>query len=248
MKTNPFSLQNKQILITGASSGIGRATAIACAHMGASIAITGRDEKRLYQTMDTLEHSGHTLIPADLTVEEEVEKLVDCIDKLDGVVHCAGINHRLPIYGLSQKVILHIMQTNFMASALLSRYLLKYKKLKKESSIVHVSSISTDYPAIGNAAYCASKGALRSFSRVMALEVSPMGIRVNCIEPGMIATEWLSKNPLTEEQFQTLISAYPFKRLGTPEEVACVAVFLLSDATKWMTGSTIKLDGGLTLT
>lgn len=247
MKPNPFSLLNKRILITGASSGIGRATAIACSQMGALVTITGRDEQRLRQTMDALDNAGHIQIRADLTAEEEVKKLADSIDELDGVVHCAGINFKLPIHGLSQKVLLNIMQTNFISSVLLSRYLLKYKKLQKGASIVYISSISTDYPAIGNAAYCASKGALHSFSKVMALEASPMMIRVNCIEPGMIASEWLDKSPLSEEQLQKLISAYPLKRLGTPEEVAYAAVYLLSDVTNWMTGSVIRLDGGLTL-
>jgi len=139
------------------------------------------------------------------------------------------------------------MQTNFVSSVLLSRYLLKSKKLNPESSVVFISSISADYPAIGNAIYCASKGAVKSFSKVMALETSATRIRVNCIEPGMIASEWLEKSEMTEEQLQQAIAKYPFKRFGAPEEVAYAAVYLLSDATKWMTGSVIKLDGGLTL-
>jgi len=244
---NPFGLRHKNILVTGASSGIGRAVAIACAQMGASIVVTGRNETRLLCTYHVLEGRGHTYCIADLTDEEEVKGLVKGMKPLDGVVHCAGINRKLPIAGLTEKNIANVMQTNFVSSVLLSRYLLKEKKLNSEASIVFISSVSVDYPSAGNAIYCASKGAVSSFSRVLALETANAKIRVNCIEPGMIDTEWLCKTELSDEQMQRAISKYPFKRFGTPEEVAYAAVYLLSDTTKWMTGSIIKLDGGLTL-
>jgi len=244
---NPFSLKGKNILVTGASSGIGRAVAVACAQMGATLCISGRNESRLLDTYHHLEGQGHSYRIADLTNEEEVKALVTTSDCLDGVVHCAGINKRLPVAGLTEKSITSVMQTNFVSAVLLSRYLLKNRKLNPEASVVFISSISVDYPAIGNAIYCASKGAIKSFSKVMALETADARIRVNCIEPGMIATEWLEKTGMTDEQLQQAISKYPFKRFGTPEEVAYAAVYLLSDTTKWMTGSIIKLDGGLTL-
>ena len=244
---NPFGLQRKNILVTGASSGIGRAVAFACAQMGASLVVTGRNEARLLHTYHALEGQGHVYCIADLTNEEEVKKLVKGINPLDGVVHCAGINKRLPISGLTEKNIINVMQTNFVSSVLLSRYLLKDKKLNAGASIVFISSVSVDYPTTGNAIYCASKGAVNSFSKVLAMETANAKIRVNCIEPGMIATEWLEKTKLSDEQIQRAISKYPFNRFGTPEEVAYAAVYLLSDTTKWMTGSVIKLDGGLTL-
>jgi len=244
---NPFNLLHKKILVTGASSGIGRAVAVACAQMGATLLISGRDEARLLSTCHALEGQGHTYHVADLTQEEEVKALVNDSDMLDGVVHCAGINKKLPVSSLTSKNIAMVLQTNFVASALLSRYLLQKKKLNVEASIVFISSISVDYPAMGNAGYCASKGAIKSFSKVMALETADAKIRVNCIEPGMIVTEWIEKMDLSEEQLQQVVSKYPFQRLGTPEEVAYAAVYLLSDTTKWMTGSVIRLDGGLTL-
>jgi len=247
MMKNPFNLLHKKILVTGASSGIGRAVAVACAQMGATLLISGRDEARLLSTCDALEGQGHTYHVADLTQEEEVKALVNDSDMLDGVVHCAGINKKLPVSGLTSKNISIVIQTNFVASALLSRYLLKEKKMNPGASVVFISSISANYPAMGNAVYCASKGAIRSFSKVMALETADAKIRVNCIEPGMIATEWIEKMDLSEEQLQQVVSKYPFQRLGTPEEVAYAAVYLLSDTTKWMTGSVIRLDGGLTL-
>jgi len=244
---NPFSLKEKSILVTGASSGIGKAVAIVCAQMGAYLVISGRNEMRLLNTYNALEGNNHLYHIADLDNEEEIKLLVSKLCTLDGVVHCAGINKRIPVSALTEKNISNVMQTNFVSSVLLSRYLLKGKKLNPESSVVFISSISVDYPAIGNAIYCASKGALKSFSKVMALETCSTKIRVNCIEPGMIDNEWLKKSEMTEEQLQQAISKYPFKRFGTPEEVAYAAVYLLSDATKWMTGSVIKLDGGLTL-
>ena len=243
MMKNPFSLQGKKVLVTGASSGIGRAVAVACAQMGATLVVTGRNEVRLLSTHHALEGHAHAFRIADLTNEDEVKTLVIEIENIDGVVHCAGINKRCPVSRLTEKNIAHMIQTNFVSSVLLSRYLLKYKKLNPEASVVFISSISVDYPAIGNAIYCASKGALNSFSRVMALETADTKIRVNCIEPGMIATEWLEKSEMTEEQRQQAIAKYPFKRFGTPEEVAYAAVYLVSDVTKWMTGSVIKLDG-----
>ena len=244
---NPFGLQRKNILVTGASSGIGRAVAVACAQMGASLVVTGRNEARLLETYHALEGQGHAYRIADLTDEEEVKALVKGLNPLDGVVHCAGINKRLPISGLTEKNIANVMQTNFVSSVLLSRYLLKDKKLNVEASVVFISSVSVDYPTTGNAIYCASKAAVNSFSKVLALETADAKIRVNCIEPGMITTEWLEKTELSDEQIQRAISKYPFKRFGTPGEVAYAAVYLLSDTTKWMTGSVIKLDGGLTL-
>jgi NAD(P)-dependent dehydrogenase (short-subunit alcohol dehydrogenase family) len=244
---NPFNLLEKTILVTGASSGIGRATAISCAQMGAKLVLSGRNESRLQQTYTALEGQGHAYYMADLTKEDEIKALVNSLKPLDGVVHCAGINKKMLVAGLTENIITTVMQTNFVSSVLLSRYLLKGKKLNPEASVVFISSISVDYPAIGNAIYCASKGAIQSFSKVMALETADAKIRVNSIEPGMIATEWLEKTDMTEEQMQQVISKYPFKRFGTPEEVAYAAVYLLSDTTKWMTGSVIKLDGGLTL-
>ena len=244
---NPFSLQGKKVLVTGASSGIGRAVAVTCARMGATLVISGRNESRLLSTFHSLEGQTHAFRMTDLTNEEEVKSLVHDLEHIDGVVFCAGINKRLPVSGLTEKNISHMIQTNFVTSVLLSRYLLKGKKLNPEASVIFISSISVNYPAIGNAIYCASKGAISSFSKVMALETADARIRVNCIEPGMIATEWLDKTEMTEEQRLQAIEKYPFKRFGTPEEVAYAAVYLLSDTTKWMTGSVIKLDGGLTL-
>ena len=210
---NPFNLLHKKILVTGASSGIGRAVAVACAQMGATLFISGRDEARLLSTCHALEGQGHTYHVAYLTQEEEVKALVNDSDMLDGVVHCAGINKKLPVSSLTSKNIAMVLQTNFVASALLSRYLLKDKKLNVEASVVFISSISVDYPAMGNAGYCASKGAIKSFSKVMALETADAKIRVNCIEPGMIATEWIEKMELSEKQLQQVVSKYPFQRL-----------------------------------
>jgi NAD(P)-dependent dehydrogenase (short-subunit alcohol dehydrogenase family) len=247
IKDNPYNLINKKILITGASSGIGRATSILCSQLGADLIITGRDENRLTETFRSLSGNNHAKVIADLSKEEEIIKLISEIQNIDGFVHCAGINKRIPIQSLTQQSIDNLIHTNFISAVLLSRYLVNKRKLNIAASIVFISSVSVNYPAIGNAMYCASKGALNSFSKVMALELASKDIRVNCIEPGMVASEWLNKTSLTEEQLEQSQLKYPLKRFGTPEEVAYTAAFLLSDMTKWMTGSSITIDGGLTL-
>ncbi|KAA6302448.1 MAG: 3-oxoacyl-[acyl-carrier-protein] reductase FabG [Candidatus Ordinivivax streblomastigis] len=244
---NPYQLNNKRILITGASSGIGKATALLCSQLGAELIITGRDENRLTATFDALSGAHHKKAVADLTQEEEVCELIASLQNIDGFVHCAGINKRIPVQSLSQQYINNLLQTNFTSGALLSKYLVSKRKLNTTASVVFISSISVHYPAIGNAMYCASKGALNSFSKGLALELATKKIRVNCIEPGMIASEWLSKSALSDEQLEQAKLKYPLKRFGTPEEVAYLAAFLLSDMTAWMTGSSIVMDGGLTL-
>ncbi|GHT66723.1 3-oxoacyl-ACP reductase [Bacteroidia bacterium] len=247
IQNNPYNLNNKKILITGASSGIGRAISILCSQLGAKLIITGRDENRLTETFHSLSGNNHKKTIAELTNEDDILNLVSDLQNIDGFVHCAGINRRLLIQSVSQPFIDNILQVNFTSGVLLSKYLIGKRKLNNDASIVFISSISVNYPAKGNALYCASKGALNSFSKVMALELAPKGIRVNCIEPGMIAGAWLDKAPLTEEQLEQSRLKYPLQRFGTPEEVAYIAAFLLSDMTKWMTGSAIITDGGLTL-
>jgi NAD(P)-dependent dehydrogenase (short-subunit alcohol dehydrogenase family) len=245
---NPYNLTNKKILVTGASSGIGRVTAVLCSQLGAECIVTGRDEKRLMETFHLLSGYNHQKLIADLTDSEDIVELVSALQNIDGLVHCAGINKRIPVQSISSSSLDTVLQVNFASGALLSQSLINKKKLNNAASIVFISSISVNYPAKGNALYCASKGALNSFSKVMALELASKEIRVNCIEPGMIATEWLNKSALTEEQLEQSKLKYPLKRFGTPEEVAYVAAFLLSDMTRWMTGCSIVMDGGLTLT
>lgn len=245
---NPFSLEGKTILITGASSGIGRATAIECSRMGAIVVITGRNAERLNDTFLQLEDEGHMQIIADLSKEADMAELIATLPELNGAVYCAGFVKTLPIQFINAESLTSVMDVNFMAPTLISAQLVKKKKLVKGSSIVFISSI--DGPLIsniGNSIYAASKGAVGAMSKAMALELAPKKIRVNCIQPGMIETEILSNGFISAEQLEEEKKRYPLKRFGKPEEVAHSAIYLLSDGSSWVTGSNLLIDGGFTL-
>lgn len=241
---NPFSLQGKTILVTGASAGIGKATAISCAKMGAQVIITARNEERLNATL--AEMPGDNLaVKADLTSASDVEALVAALPKLDGVVQCAGVGSRVPCKMISAENIAEVMQPNFNAPVLLQTALLKNKKINKEASIVFIASRAANAPSMGNAVYSASKGAILAYSKVLALELAPRLIRVNCICPAMVWTELIFNNGgVTEEELLESEQKYPLKRYGKPEDVANLCLYLLSDASSWMTGSAIDLTGG----
>ncbi len=245
---SPFSLGDKTILVTGASSGIGRAIAVACSQMGAKMIITGRNVTRLSETFSLLEGTEHQQICADLTNADDLTKLVEELPKLDGLVNCAGIANPLVLQLTEKEDVDEIMQINTMAPINLSRLVLQNKKLNKGASLVFISSINGNNCAyIGSAVYAASKSALTGFMKGIALELAPRGIRANCINPGMIDTDLLSNGYIGEDEMEKDRLKYPLKRYGKPEEVASAAVYLLSDATQWMTGSSLLLDGGYTL-
>lgn len=200
MISSPFSLENKTILITGASSGLGAATAIECSKAGARLIITGRNEERLKNTFTKLRGQEHSHLFYDLSIIDEVDKLADALPQLEGLVLCAGITKTIPVKFISNESIDEIFQTNTFSSMQLIQKLLKLKKIIKGGSIVFVSSISTSYADKGNSIYAASKGAINSFSKVLALELSSRGITSNCIQPGFVPTELLAKGIVTEEQ------------------------------------------------
>ena len=244
MAYNPFSLEGKKVLVTGASSGIGKAVAQECARCGAQLVLTARNEERLKATLDSLEGEGHTMIIADLTNQEELASLIGQFDAaLDGVVLCAGINDKSIIKFLNQEHVEKMLATNFTSPVYLSQMLTKKKKLNKEASIVFISSISAFYPSVSNAMYASSKAALSQFAKVLALELMPKRIRVNCIEPAFVETGMLNKYEISEKMDEIRANA-PFGRFLEPVEVAQAAIYLLSDATKLVTGSNIVMDGG----
>ena len=241
---NPFSLNEKVVLITGASSGIGRATAILCSKMGAKVIITGRDIIRLKSTFDELTGKGHQMIVANLTQKESRKDLCKVISSLDGLVHCAGIGHRKLCKAITEDDVALVMNTNFNASVMLQTDLLSQKKLNKSASIVFLSSRTATIPTVANSLYSASKGALQSYAKCLALELAPREIRVNCICPAMVWTPLVLQDGVTEEELTSEQKKYPLKRYGQPEDIANLAVFLLSDAASWMTGSCIEITGG----
>lgn len=241
---NPFSLKGKTVLVTGASSGIGQAVAIACAKMGATVVLTARNEKRLQETLMQMPGKTHFVIPADITKSESLQQLVEKIPVLDGVAHCAGVGSRVPCKSLDQESIEYVMKPNFEAPVLLQAAILSNKKMNKGSSVLFIASRAYESPSIGNAAYSASKGAIISYSKCLALELAPRQIRVNCICPAMVWTNLILQDAVTKEELEYAQKAYPLKRYGKPEDVANLALYLLSDASVWMTGSSIDLTGG----
>lgn len=247
MSYNPFSLINKTVLITGASSGIGKAMALESARMGAKVIITGRDRQRLNETNFCLEGEGHMAILCDLNNPGELECLVESLPVLDGIVLNAGCNKRMLCQFIKQDNLKLLIETNLMSPILLIKSLLKKKKIQRGGSVVFTSSIAVYHSSIGDSVYSATKGGIQSFSKVLAMEVAPKQVRVNTIQPGMVRTGFVEKGVLSADDYAADEHKYPLGRYGKPEEIALAAVYLLSDASVWMTGSTIVIDGGISL-
>lgn len=241
---NPFTLEGKTILVTGASSGIGRGIAIACSKMGASVIINGRNEQRLSETMSEMKGDDNLSLAADLSDNVALAEMVAKLPKLDGIVHCAGIGQRVLCKQLQESDLDNMMNVNFKAPVMLQTEILKQKKINKSASIVFIASIACDSPTIGNAMYSASKGAIISYANCLALELAPRLIRVNCILPAMIWTDLIFKGGITEEELREDEKKYPLKRYGKPEDIANLSIYLLSDASSWMSGSSIRITGG----
>lgn len=244
MSENPFSLVGKTILVTGASSGIGKEIAISCAKMGAKVVLNGRSEKRLYETASQM-GEGHIVVAKDLTAFNAIPEMVNDLPQLNGIVHCAGINELIPAKQVTEADIDRIMAINFKAPVLLQAEILRQKKLLRKASVVFIASIGSDTPIIGNSVYSASKGAIVSYSKSLMLELAPRQIRVNCISPGMIWTNLIEDDSVTIEQLKEEEKKYPLQRYGQPSDVAGLAVYLLSDASEWMTGSNVRISGGI---
>jgi len=246
--SNPFTLEDKTILVTGASSGIGRAVAIECANMGAKLLITGRNKERLNDTFNILNGKGHQQFTFDLSNIDNFFSLTKFVPELNGMVHCAGIVKTLPFQFISAEQLGLIMNINFTSPVILTQKAVKEKLLKRGASIVFISSISgvsVSFP--GNSMYSASKGAINGIVKGMAVDLASKGIRVNTVNPGMIQTELLSDGKITNSQISDDVKRYPLNRYGKPEDVAYAVIYLLSDASAWVTGSNLLIDGGYTL-
>ena len=246
--SNPFSLKGKSIMVTGASSGIGRSIAIECSHMGADIIMVARNQSRLEETLSMMGEGNHVMILTHLEIEEELDNLVENITSLDGVVHCAGIAPHHPFKFVSRSKFEETFAVNFFAPALLSQKLVKKKKMSKPSSIVFISSISGNcIAASASTAYCSSKAAIGGLVKSMAVDLASQGIRVNSISPGAIRTAIFDSGQFSEEDIKAEEQRYLLKHLGKPEDIAYAAIYLLSDASSWTTGSNIVVDGGYTV-
>lgn len=250
MNYNPYSLINKTILVTGASSGIGRATAIECSKLGANVIITGRDKNRLNETFDQLigDKDNHKQIIADLTNECNLKDLVDQLPKLDGLVNNAGTSKMVPINFINMKDLMEVQNINLNIPIFLTRLILNKKLLKNPSSIVFTSSISgTSCYTVGNAIYSTTKSGIDAYMKIAAKELGHKGIRCNSVNPGMVYTKLIESDALTKEQYEIDKKKYPLGRYGNPEEIALAIIYLLSDASLWVTGTALKIDGGFSL-
>lgn len=242
---NPFSLEGKTVLVTGAASGIGRATAIQCAEMGAKVILVDLNEAGLQETQKQIVREDSEYRALDLIDLDKLTEMVGTLPKLDGVASNAGIVLSLLAKFCEPKDMERIFKINTFSHINLVQQLINQKKLNKGASIVFTSSMSGVYCGLaGGSLYGATKSAILGYTKALAIELAPRGIRVNTIHPGMIETPLTAGTALSKELLEEDAKKYPLGRYGKPEEIAYSIVYLLSDATVWMTGSQLLIDGG----
>ncbi|MFM7662509.1 MAG: SDR family NAD(P)-dependent oxidoreductase [Bacteroidota bacterium] len=240
-----IDLSNKRILITGATGGIGKEIVSTCLSIGASVFAVGRNIEKLdeYKTNKNL-----TILKCDLLIPKEVEELLTKLERLDGIVHCAGKIYPYPIKFIQEKQYNEVFSINTQSIITFTSRLFHQKLIAKKASFVFLSSISVNHPYIGGSLYVASKAAIEAFSKSIALEFANDQIRSNCISPALVQTEIYeqTKNSYSKEHWDKILSQYPLG-IGKPKDVAQLCVFLLSDLSNWITGISIPMDGGLLL-
>ena len=245
---NPFTIEGKTILVTGAASGMGKATALTCAKMGAKIVAADYNADGLSNTINELEGEGHHAFVLNLADDSTwAELLADC-PVLDGIANCAGIANMNPFMFVNREELDKVFNINFFGPVLLTKSLIKAKKLNKGGSIVFVASV--DGPKVvhaGNSVYSAGKSALVGMARNMAIDLAAKKIRVNCILPGTTDTPLIRTGNVTEDSLAEVAKTFPLKRFGTPEDMANGIIYLLSDASSFVTGTELVIDGGYTL-
>lgn len=244
---NPYSLEGKTILITGASSGIGRSTAIECSKLGARVVLVARNVERMNETLSQMTGEDHMVLSGDLTIEEDVKRIVTDCPELDGVVNNAGIATAKPVAFYNEKDLNSIFATNTFAPMIFNKWLLKKKKINKGASLVFTSSIASKSSHLGNGIYGSSKAALSAYMKYCARELAMKGIRCNAVLPGMVETKLIHGGSISEEDMKKDLENYPLGRYGKPEEIAWAIIYLLSDASSWTTGTNMVIDGGITL-
>jgi len=245
---SPFQLNGKKILVTGASSGIGRSVAVFLSEMGAELILTARREQQLKESISLLKGGIHSYVVADLLKEEDRNQLINSLSAVDGVVFSAGKIEPFPVKFLSKEKLDSVMDLNFSSTVLLAASLLRSKKINDHASMVFISSFGAHHTYKGGAAYAASKLGVEAFAQVIAQEHGASGIRCNCVAPAMVKTEVYeeTERQISAEKLNDHIQKYPLG-VGYPEDVAHAISFLLSPASRWITGQTLFLDGGLSL-
>ncbi len=244
---NPFSLHNKTILVTGASSGIGAKTVEVLDNLGAAVILTARNEKRLKAVSEKLSKGNHKIILGDLTDDATIKKIADSVPHLDGIVHSSGIVRHFPVKFIGQKHIQEMFAINYEAPVVLMSCLLKSKKVNRGASVVFMSSVACNFPNKGGALYSGAKAAINSYSKTLAIEHAAQKIRSNVILAAMVKTPLFdeAEKTVTKELMDKHGKQYPLG-FGEPEDVANTIAFLLSPASRWITGTQIVMDGGLT--
>jgi len=244
--STPFHLHGKKILITGATSGIGSNAAIRISEMGGEVVLSGRNADQL--KVISRQCPGSIIVEADISVQEGRDHLAKTIPEIDGLVNCVGTVHPFPVRFLDQQKLDQTMNVNFEAPVLMTSAILKAKKVKPESSLVYLSSISSHRPQRGAAMYGASKAAIESFVKVLAQELHLQKIRVNSISPAMVKTPMYDRaeEMVSKEEMDQHVSKY-LLGVGYPDDVANAIIFMLSPASRWVTGINLILDGGILL-
>ena len=248
---DPFSLENKLILVTGASSGIGRQCAVVCSKMGARVVLFGRDSARLDTTLQMMkEPERHIKYAVDLVdykkVEEIIPDLVSAMGKIDGLINCAGISTTLPINSSTPEKMELFFKTNVIGPMNLTRLVVKSSYFSKTGgSVIFISSVMGVVGESGKVLYSMTKGALVASAKSLAVELSTRNIRVNTISPGVVESPMSQRAVYSKDQeSRDRISGLHPLGLGTSDDIANACVFLLSDSGKWITGTNLIVDGG----
>lgn len=248
---NPMALDGRTVLVTGASSGLGRAISILISRLGGRVVLVARSEERLAETMSLLEDGEHRVEPFDLNDLDAIpgwmKKISGDMGTLDGLVHSAGLHATLPLRVLKPSRLDELMKVNVSAAMALTKGFRQRGVRGEHGSVIYLSSVSALAGSAGNAGYSATKGALVSMCRSLAMELAPEQIRVNCLAPGWVPTELAAKAEakLEDSQLQAISDMHPLG-LGRPDDVANAAAFLLAETGRWITGQTLVIDGGYT--
>jgi NAD(P)-dependent dehydrogenase (short-subunit alcohol dehydrogenase family) len=241
MTIDPFRLDGKRVLVTGATSDIGRAIAIACSCSGASVVVTGRNRDRLDQTFGALDNQeSHSIVVADLKVEKDRARLVEDAGNIFGVVHAAAVIGPTLLRSISAAFVEERLAVNFVAPMYLTQQLLRGNRVEEGGAIVFISSLSALVGTRGFSIYAGTKAAQMAAARCLALETAKQRIRVNCVAPGIVRTAVY--DALGDAWMEEQAKGYPLG-LGEPVDVAAATVFLLSSASRWITGQTLVLSG-----